>query len=65
MKTLELYTGHNVKELNKILKIKQSILNYMVKNNIDQVDSVGRIMAEYYTNYDNLIKHVRANKILR
>jgi len=64
-KTLELYTGHSTHALKKILKVKQSVLRYMLKNNIDKVDSVGRVMAEYYTNYDNLMKHVRKNKLLR
>lgn len=65
LKTLELYTGHTPKELNKIMKVKQQVLKYIVNNNIDSVDAVGRVMAEYYTNYDNLMKHVRANKLLK
>jgi len=64
MQTLELYTGNTRNELKKILKVKESVLKYMVKNNIDSVDSVGRVMAEYYTNHDNLMKCVRANKLL-
>jgi len=64
MKTLQLYTGYTPREINKILKTKQRILQYMVKNEIDTVDSVGRVMAEYYTNFDNLMKYVRQNKVL-
>jgi len=64
MKTLELYTGNTTNELKRILNTKQQILKYMVKHNIDTVDSVGKVMAEYYTNHDNLMKYVRANKKL-
>jgi len=64
MKTLQLYTGYTPREIHKILKIKEKILQYMVKNSIDTVDSVGRVMAEYYTNYSNLMSHVKANKLL-
>lgn len=65
MDTLSLYTGFSKKELNQDLKEKVSILNYLIKNQIKNVDGVGRVMAEYYTNKDNLMKHVRENKILR
>ncbi len=64
MQTLQLYTGHTQNELMRILRTKEMILKYMVRNGIDSVDSVGRVMAEYYTNFDNLMKHVRANKKL-
>ncbi len=62
--TLQLYTGNTKQELEKIMKIKQEVLQYLVKQNIDTVDGVGKVMAEYYTNFDNLMKHVRANKRL-
>ena len=60
--TLELYTGLSRKELDSALKEKSKVLNYLVKKNIDSVDGVGRVMAEYYTNKDNLMKFVRSNK---
>ncbi|MBN2457550.1 type II/IV secretion system ATPase subunit [Candidatus Woesearchaeota archaeon] len=64
MKTLELYTGNTQAELQRILKEKVNILKYMIKMNIDTVDGVGRVMAEYYTNKDNLMRYVRTNKLL-
>lgn len=60
--TLELYTGSSRKELDNNLREKTKVLNYLVKKNIDSVDGVGRVMAEYYTNKDNLMKFVRSNK---
>jgi flagellar protein FlaI len=59
---LRLYTGMSDVEIAKDLKEKEVILNYLVKNEIIDVDEVGRIMAEYYTDKDNLMKFVHANK---
>jgi flagellar protein FlaI len=60
--TIELFTGFNRSELNKSLNEKVAILKWMAKHNINTVDTVGRIMAEYYTNNDNLMAFVRKNK---
>jgi hypothetical protein len=37
-------------------------LKYLVNKKIDTVDGVGRIMAEYYTDKDNLMKFVNKNE---
>jgi len=62
MKNLLLFTGYSRSEIQKKLKAKEEVLNYLVRHNIDSVDGVGRVMAEYYTNYDNLMKYVKQNK---
>ena len=62
--TIELFTGFTRNEVNKSLDEKELILKWMVKHNINTVDTVGRIMAEYYTNKDNLMANVRKNKLL-
>ena len=62
--TIELFTGFTRSELNKSLKEKESVLKWLVKKNIDTVDTVGRVMAEYYTNKDNLMDYVKRNKLL-
>ncbi|MBR9690591.1 CpaF family protein [Candidatus Woesearchaeota archaeon] len=62
METLQLYTGHTPAEIKYDMKEKQTVLQYLVKQNIDTVDGVGRIMAEYYTNKQNLLKFVKSNK---
>lgn len=62
MQTLTLYTGMTEKEIKDSIAVKSKILNWMVKHSIDTVDTVGRVMAEYYTNYDNLMKFVNRNK---
>jgi archaeal flagellar protein FlaI len=61
---LKLYTGMSDAEIKKDLAEKELILQYIVKNNIDDVDDVGRVMAEYYTDKDNLMRFVKANKKL-
>ncbi|MBN2141763.1 CpaF family protein [Candidatus Woesearchaeota archaeon] len=60
--SLKLYTGMSESDVNHDLTEKEKILTYLVKNDITDVDAVGRIMAEYYTNKDNLMKFVNANK---
>ncbi len=60
--TLSLYTGYTYAEMNKELNEKVKILKYMVKQDIVDIDHVGRLMAEYYTDKDNLMKFVNSNK---
>jgi archaeal flagellar protein FlaI len=62
LQNLQLFTGYNEADINKMLKEKEAVLDYLVKHNIDSVDSVGRVMAEYYTNHDSLMGYVKANK---
>ena len=64
LSTIELFTGFTRSELNSSLNEKEAILKWIVKNDINTVDTVGRIMAEYYTNKDNLMDYVRKNKLL-
>ncbi|RMF05345.1 hypothetical protein D6764_04955 [Candidatus Woesearchaeota archaeon] len=62
MDTLQLYTGMSQRETQNALKEKENILKYLVKHNINTIDSVGRVMAEFYVNKENLLKHVKLNK---
>lgn len=62
MGTLELFTGFTKSELNNSLKDKEAVLKWLVKNDVNTVDNVGRIMAEYYTNNEELMKYVNSNK---
>jgi len=58
---LRLHTGMNNKELQEDLKEKKNILDWIVKNKINSVDGVGRIVSEYYTNRENILKIVEKN----
>ncbi len=62
--TIELFTGFTKKELRHSLNEKVSVLKWMVKQNTNTVDGVGRVMAEYYTNKDDMMKCVKKNKAL-
>ncbi|MFC1741320.1 type II/IV secretion system ATPase subunit [Nanoarchaeota archaeon] len=60
--TLELFTGNTPNEIKKDIAEKELVLKYLVKNQIKDINDVGRLMAEYYTNKDNIMKYVRSNK---
>jgi flagellar protein FlaI len=60
--TLEMFTGNTPREITLDLGEKQQVLKYLVKQQIKEINDVGRVMAEYYTNKDNLMKYVRADR---
>ncbi|MFC1648097.1 type II/IV secretion system ATPase subunit [Nanoarchaeota archaeon] len=62
--SLRLYTGYTDNEIEIELKEKRKVLDYLEKQNIISVEGVGRVMAEYYTNKDDFMKFVKANKPL-
>jgi len=64
LNSIQLYTGFTPNELKKSLIEKEQILKWMVKQKINTVDDVGKIMAEYYTQPDNLMNFVKKNKPL-
>jgi len=64
MDTIKLFTGMSNQEIESDLREKEEVLAWLVKQQVRTVDGVGRIMAEYYTNKENLLKYVRANKPL-
>ena len=47
MKTLQMFTGMTRKEMNKDTREKELVLNWLVRHNINTVNEVGRVMAEY------------------
>jgi len=61
--TLKLYTGMTDKELNAEITEKQKVVDYLVKHDITDVDSVGRIIAEYYTDKKNIMAYVKSGKL--
>ena len=62
--TLRLFTGFSKNEITNSLKEKEAVLKWLVKNNINTVDTVGRVMANYYTDTERLMQHVYKNKLL-
>ena len=61
LSTIQLFTGFSTNEITQSLNEKQKVLKWLVGQKINTVDSVGRIMAEYYTRKDNLMKFVDKN----
>ncbi|MBT3465455.1 Flp pilus assembly complex ATPase component TadA, partial [archaeon] len=64
LSTLKLFTGFTDGEIHKTLQEKEKVLKYLVDMGIDTVDSVGHVIAEFYTNKSNLMKHISAKKRL-
>lgn len=62
MNTLKLYTGYTDAEIKRELDEKKKVIEYLVKFDVLDVDAVGRIIAEYYTDKDNLMRFVKAGK---
>jgi archaeal flagellar protein FlaI len=63
VKNLKLYTGYTDKDLKNDLNEKIMVLKFLLKNEINSVDGVGRIMAEYYTDKDTLMKIIKSSKL--
>ncbi len=55
---LELVTGLSRQELDESLREKGQILKWLVQNNINTVDEIGKVVATYYTNKENLLKFI-------
>jgi archaeal flagellar protein FlaI len=49
-------TGMSMEQINRDLQKKQRIINWMVKENISNVDDVGALMREYYTDPEAVLK---------
>ncbi len=56
------HTGLSQLEINKDLATKKNILEFLVKHKIRDIESVGKILKEYYTNPDFVIDIVEKNK---
>lgn len=48
IETISLYTGMSKDDILKDLKEKEAILQWMVDNDISNIDKIGQIMANYY-----------------
>ncbi len=61
-KNLSLYTGFTQSQISKDLNEKTKVLEYMKKHGIREVDEVGRVIAEYYTDRKVLMEYVKQGK---
>ncbi len=59
---IQMHTGMSEFELEQDLKEKESILQWALDNNIKTVNTVGKIMADYYKDKDYVLELVRRNE---
>lgn len=59
LKTLQLFTGMSEKELLAEIGEKKRVIDHLVRNKIVGVDEVGRVIAEYYTDKQGLLRRVK------
>ncbi len=61
LETLNLYTGMNKDEINNDIEEKVEVLNWMVKNNVIDVDDAGFVVANYYSNKEKVKEIVKSD----
>jgi flagellar protein FlaI len=59
---LSKHTGFNMPEIDENLKMRQKILNWMLRYDIKGITNVGTVMNQYYLNNEYLMSFVNANK---
>jgi hypothetical protein len=59
---LSLYAGMDIREIEDDVKEKVEVLDWMVKNNYEDVDEVGEIVSHYYMDPDEVLEIVRKKK---
>ena len=52
---LKMHTGMTSEEIDENLREKEDILEWMIMNDLSEVDTVGKIIAEYYSNSDKVL----------
>ncbi len=60
---LELITGLTRQEINESLREKGQVLRWLVQNNINTVDEIGKVVATYYTNKESLLKFISKKNV--
>ncbi len=60
VEVIKTYANIDNETLNQELAEKRKILDWMVKNNINSIDAVGKIIASYYDDPDSALKKVEA-----
>ncbi|MFH1978463.1 MAG: ATPase, T2SS/T4P/T4SS family [Candidatus Aenigmatarchaeota archaeon] len=59
LEDIKLFAGMNEKEIDADIKEKMSVLDWLVKNKVYDINSVGRIISEYYIDQDSIMKKLR------
>jgi len=56
---LEIQTGLSSQEINQDLRDKAEILKWLVVKDVNDVNGIGKVVANYYTNKEGLMKFIR------
>ena len=56
---LSTHTGMSYNEIQKDLKEKQDILNWLVKNDVRDIYNVGKSIADYYLDKESILKRIK------
>jgi flagellar protein FlaI len=59
---IRLYTGMTDKEFKKDREDKMKILNWFVKNNINDIHEVASFISEYYTDPEGVLRKIKSSK---
>jgi archaeal flagellar protein FlaI len=59
---IRMHTGMTEEEMEDDLKEKEKVLNWMLANNVKTVNTVGKVVAEYYHDKDFVMKVVNGKK---
>ncbi|MFB6145207.1 MAG: type II/IV secretion system ATPase subunit [Candidatus Nanohaloarchaea archaeon] len=62
MDKLEMLTGLDQDELMDNLREKRQVLSWMIEKEVDSVEGVGRVVAEYYSHQDKVVEAAEQNK---
>ncbi|QKQ98629.1 hypothetical protein GKQ38_03850 [Candidatus Nanohaloarchaea archaeon] len=62
MDKLEMLTGLDQDELMDNLREKRQVLSWMIEHEVDSVEGVGRVVAEYYSHQDKVVEAAEQNK---
>lgn len=61
MNKLQMHTGMDREEIFENIEEKQKVLQWMIDNEVSDVDGVGKIIAEYYNDEDEVIEMAENN----
>jgi len=59
MGDIKLYTGMSERDIEKDLEEKKQVLQWMVKNNIKDINLVGKVVSHYYRDPKGVLKEIR------
>ncbi|MFP4038447.1 MAG: type II/IV secretion system ATPase subunit [Candidatus Nanohaloarchaea archaeon] len=62
MNKLQMHTGMDREEIFENISDKEKVLQWMIDRDVEDVDEVGKIIAEYYNNEDDIISMAENNE---